>query len=55
MGDYRLKVVLTIFSSIIFALIFIILAFVLPLDKPKQKNPTATTKELKESFGEIFN
>ncbi|MBU1215891.1 hypothetical protein KJ870_11565 [bacterium] len=33
MQDFKLKIVLSILSAIVFSFIFILLAFVLPLDK----------------------
>ncbi|MDD2789515.1 MAG: hypothetical protein PHU40_02495 [Sulfurimonas sp.] len=40
MNDFKLKLVLSILSAIVFSFIFILLAFVLPLDKEE----TFTTK-----------
>lgn len=37
MQDYRLKLVLTILSSILFAFIFVLLAFVSPIKKDSVK------------------
>jgi len=36
MNDFKLKLILTILSSIVFSFVFILLAFALPLDKKKQ-------------------
>lgn len=39
MQDFKLKIILSILSAIVFSFIFILLAFVLPLDK---ENTTIT-------------
>ncbi len=36
MRDYKLKLILTILSSIVFAFIFVLLAFVTPIKKSQQ-------------------
>ncbi len=36
MQDYKLKLILTILSSIVFAFIFVLLAFVTPIKKNQQ-------------------
>jgi len=45
MYDEKLKIVLAVLSGIIFSLIFILFAFVLPLhDKPKHASPSLNTQ-----------
>lgn len=41
MSDFKLKVVLTILTGVIFSFVFIILAFVLP---PQEEEPTIIKK-----------
>ncbi|MDY0123242.1 hypothetical protein [Sulfurimonas sp.] len=41
MSDFKLKVVLTVLTGIIFSFVFIILAFVLP---PQEEKPTVIKK-----------
>lgn len=60
MIDFKLKLVLTVLSSILFSLIFIMLALVLPTGPSKQdsaKKSTAETRFQKMSKGirEGFN
>jgi len=47
MNDFKLKVVLSILSAIVFSFIFILLAFVLPLDK-EEKFLTKPQNKLEE-------
>ena len=55
MKDYKLKVILTILSAVIFSLIFILLAFVVPVKKKDEvvykKPESAKTKIQKISEG----
>ncbi|MBL0708406.1 MAG: hypothetical protein JJW00_05100 [Sulfurimonas sp.] len=36
MHDFKLKLILSLLSGVVFSFIFIILAFALPLEKPKE-------------------
>jgi len=48
--DYKLKLILTILSSIVFAFIFVLLAFVTPIKKNQQygsiKKPKSTLEKI---------
>jgi len=37
MSDFKLKIILSILSAVVFSFIFILLAFALPLDKKQPK------------------
>jgi hypothetical protein len=51
MNDFRLKFVLSILGGVVFSLLFILLAFALPLDKNKViKNPTSKLEKVSQSF-----
>lgn len=55
MNDYRLKLIATLLSAVVFALFFIILAFVVPVkDKPvtfkKYEKPKSKLEEISKSF-----
>lgn len=52
MNDDKLKIVLALLSGIVFSLIFILLAFVLPVDKPKvpQKTMESELQKLSKDY-----
>jgi len=52
MEDFKLKVILSILGGVVFSLIFILLAFVLPLDKQKTtiKAPKNKLEQVSESL-----
>lgn len=51
MDDFKLKVLLSILSGIVFSFLFILLAFTIPLDKVEyQKIPTTKLGKIAESF-----
>jgi len=54
MSDFNLKIILTIFSGVIFSFIFIILALTLPVEKEKEhiviKKPTNRLEKISKSF-----
>jgi hypothetical protein len=52
MQDYKLKLVLTVLSGIIFAFIFVLLAFVSPIKKEQQQviiKPKSTLEKISHS------
>jgi len=56
MSDFNLKIILTIFSGVIFSFIFIILALTLPVEKKKEhiviKKPTNRLEKISNSFND---
>lgn len=53
MGDFKLKIVLTVLTGIIFSFVFIILAFVLPTQKDEPtiiKKPSNILEEVSKSL-----
>lgn len=53
MNDFKLKLILTILSSIIFSFVFILLAFILPAEKNEvtlQKKPRGLLEQVAESI-----
>ncbi len=57
MNDYKLKLIATLLSAVVFALFFIILAFVVPTkEKPvsfkKLEKPKSKLEEISKSFKE---
>jgi hypothetical protein len=54
MNDFKLKMILTVLSGIVFSFIFIVLAFVLPVRESTifYKQPTNKLGEVAKSFRE---
>jgi len=53
MSDFKLKLILSLLSGIVFSLIFIFLAFVLPVEKEKQtiiKKPKNLLEHVSQSL-----
>ncbi len=53
MEDFKLKIILSILSGIVFSFIFIILAFVLPTEK-KEYQPIVKAKNKLEEISQSF-
>jgi len=52
MNDFKLKVTLSILSAVVFSLIFILLAFAVPINKEKQvlkKSPKNVLEQISHS------
>lgn len=54
MDDEKLKIVLALLSGIIFSLVFILLAFILPINSPKvpQKTMGSELQKLSKTYKE---
>ena len=55
MDDFKLKVVLSVLGGIVFSLIFILLAFVLPLDKKEMQLITKPKGKLEKISQSLRN
>lgn len=56
MNDEKLKIILAVLSGIVFSFIFILLAFVLPIDeKPVQKHKQNPKNHLEKISHELRN
>jgi Na+-transporting methylmalonyl-CoA/oxaloacetate decarboxylase gamma subunit len=52
MNDFKLKLILSVLGGIVFSFIFILLAFVLPIDKQQQitlKKPQGLLEQVSQS------
>jgi len=51
MDDFKLKLILSLLAGVVFSLLFILLAFALPLDKKKViKTPKTKLEKVSESL-----